>query len=100
MPTERPRLTVYPDPSVYKRLLRYQKAKGLKTLSKAASQIFKEYFEMLAVREEEEEKETLANVKRELESLRQEFDRRIEALEEKLRRIDEEQNEESITPED
>lgn len=95
MPTERPRLTVYPDRAIYKRLLQYQKELGLKTLSKAANQIFKEYFEMLAVDEEEEEKETLAQVKQELSIIRQEFNQRLDALEDKLRRI-----EQQIEPED
>ena len=94
MPTSKPSVTAYLDSALYERLLRYQKAKGLKTLSKAANLALLEYFEMLAVREEEEEKETLANIKRELETIRQEFDRRIEELSEKLKRIEEQQNEE------
>ena len=94
MPTSKPSVTAYLDAALYEQLLKYQKAKGLKTLSKAANLALLEYFEMLAVREEEEEKETLANIKRELETIRQEFDRRIEELSEKLKRIEEQQNEE------
>jgi superfamily II RNA helicase len=95
MPTKKPSVTAYLDSALFERLLRYQKAKGLKTLSKAANLALKEFFEMLAVREQEEEKETLANVKRELSAIRSEFDRRIEEVTEKLRRIEEQQSEES-----
>jgi len=74
--------------------MQYQKELGFKTLSKAADQIFKEFFEMLAIHEEEEEKETLAQVKQELSEIRQEFNQRFDALEEKLRRIEQQQEEE------
>jgi CRISPR/Cas system-associated protein Csm6 len=88
MPTSRPRLTVYLDEAVYEQLIEYQANLGFKTLSKAANEVLKEYFDMLAVRSQEEEKETLANVKRELGVIRSEFNQRIEALEEKLRRLE------------
>jgi hypothetical protein len=93
MPTKKPSVTAYLDSALFERLVKYQKAKNLKTLSKAANLALKEFFEMLAVREEEEEKETLSNVKRELENIRSDFDRRISEVTEKLRRIEEQQNE-------
>ena len=89
MPTEKPKITAYLNPTLYRWLQNYQKSRGLKSLSKAIEQALEEYSEMLAVREEEESRETVAEVQRELEQIRREFNQRIEELAQKLAQLDE-----------
>ena len=89
MPTEKPKITAYLNPALYRWLQNYQESRGLKSLSKAIEQALEEYSEMLAVREEEESRETVAEVRVELEQIRREFNQRIEELAQKLAQLDE-----------
>lgn len=82
MPTEKPRITSYPSIALHGRLKEYQKAKKLKTLSKAVIAALEDYFEMLD--NPEQEKIALAEIKQEIKNMRQKLDelsKKIEELE-------------------
>lgn len=86
MPTEKPRVTAYPDRSLFRQLEKYQREKGIKTLSKAVIAALEDYFEMLEQQSAVNEKQNLKAIKQEIEEMRtklNELSRKVEDLEDK-----------------
>ena len=77
---------------LYERLKKYQKAKKLKTLSKAVISALEDYFEMLD--NPEQEQTALAEIKQEIKDMRkklEELSRKVEELEAEKLPIDREE---------
>lgn len=80
MPTEKPRLTAYPDLDLYEKLEQYRKKHRFKTLSKAVVAVLTEYFSMV----ETPEKQTLVEIKQEIKQMQkklEELNQKVESLE-------------------
>ena len=87
MPTSKPRVTAYPNLSLYRKLEKFQKAKGLKTLSKAIVTALEDYFSLMEIESTTTRKQTLSFFKREIEEMQSrlnELSRKVEDLESEI----------------
>lgn len=84
MPTDKPRVTAYPDRSLFRKLEKYQREKGIKTLSKAVIAALEDYFEMLEQQSTANRKQTLRELKQEIE----EMQTQLKKLSEKVDNLD------------
>ena len=84
MATDKERVTSYLDSALHKKLEKFQRTQGLKTLSKAVVKALENYFTLLEQQPAQAKKQTIKEIKGEIEEMQVKIDtlfKKVEDLE-------------------